>query len=128
MFATRGVPIDQAFTFILVNIHTDPDVATEEMDVLAQVYQVVRRSGMGEDDIILLGDLNTNVRLSPTRALTPSDLAGLGQIEGIYPVVPQPADQRGEEQTARQHLVPPPQHHRVHRPPAASTTSSRSTA
>ncbi len=87
MFATRGVPIDQAFTFILVNIHTDPDVAKEEMDVLAQVYQVVRRSGMGEDDIILLGDFNTAVPISPSRSLSPSDFAGLGQVEGIYPVV-----------------------------------------
>lgn len=94
MFATRGVPIDQAFTFILVNIHTDPDVAKEEMDVLAQVYSVVRRSGMGEDDIILLGDLNTAVPNAPSgssgrssRPLTPADLAGLGQVEGIYPVV-----------------------------------------
>ncbi|MEM6330453.1 MAG: endonuclease/exonuclease/phosphatase family protein [Planctomycetota bacterium] len=90
MFATRAA---SPFTFILVNTHTDPDEADEEMTALAQVLEVVRRSGPGEDDVILLGDLNTNVPISlgptgmPTRQLQPADLAGLGTVPGIYPVV-----------------------------------------
>lgn len=94
MFATRGVPIDQAFTFILVNVHTDPDVADDEMDSLAQVYNVVRRNSGGEDDVIMLGDFNTRVPAAPptafgrsSRSLKPSDLYALGDIPGIYPVV-----------------------------------------
>lgn len=99
-FATRGVanPADR-FTFMLVNVHTDPDVAKQEMDSLAQVYSVVRRQPLGaamstEDDIILLGDFNTKVPSAPpgsygrsSRPLTQADLAGLGQIPDIYPVI-----------------------------------------
>ncbi len=49
----RAAPPDQAFTFILVNVHTDPDETEEEFKALAQVYQQVAREGGGEDDIIL---------------------------------------------------------------------------
>lgn len=94
MFKTRGVPSDQAFTFILINTHTDPDVADDEMDSLAQVYSVVRRNSGGEDDVILLGDFNTRVPAAPansfgrsSRSLKKSDLHALGSIPGIYPVV-----------------------------------------
>ena len=98
-FTVRGVDPSQRFTFMLVNIHTDPDVAKDEMDALAQVYNVLRRqpippNNATEDDIILLGDFNTNVPCSPNsstgntgRALTREDLAGLGQLPGIYPVI-----------------------------------------
>lgn len=76
-FRTRGVDADQAFTFTLINMHTDPDVAAEEVDVLAEVYRVVRRSGRGEDDIILLGDFNVDDR----------HLGRLGQLPGILPLI-----------------------------------------
>jgi len=76
-FRTRGVDPDNAFTFTLVNMHTDPDVAAEEMDVLAEVYRVVRRSSRGEDDIILLGDFNVDDR----------HLGRLGQLPGILPLI-----------------------------------------
>ena len=76
-FRTRGVDPDQAFTFTLVNMHTDPDVAQEEMDVLAEVYRVVRRSSRGEDDIILLGDFNVDDR----------HLGRLGQLPGVAPLI-----------------------------------------
>lgn len=85
MFMARGPPADQAFTFILVNVHTDPDEAREEMDVLAQVYSLVRRNSGGEDDILMLGDFNTNVPNS--RPLSRSDLGRLGEIPNIYPVI-----------------------------------------
>jgi len=96
MFATRT---QSPFTFILVNTHTDPDETDQELDALAQVLDVVRRAGPGEDDVILLGDLNTNVPVSASqltsqfgfannqRQLTPQDLRGLGRISGIYPVI-----------------------------------------
>lgn len=93
MFRTRAPP-ERAFTFMLINIHTDPDVAKEEIDVLADVYDAIRRMPIGEDDVILLGDLNTNVPSSDPyvqprtgRPLEPKDLGRLGQIPGIYPVV-----------------------------------------
>lgn len=76
-FRARGVHPDEAFTFTLVNVHTDPDEVEEEIDALAEVYRVVRRSSRGEDDIILLGDFNASDR----------KLGRLGQLPGIYPLI-----------------------------------------
>lgn len=59
-FRARGVPPEEAFTFSLVNIHTDPDETRTELDALADVYRAVRNDGRHEDDIILLGDLNVD--------------------------------------------------------------------
>ena len=96
MFATRTA---SPFTFILINTHTDPDETDQELDALAQVVDVVRREGPGEDDVILLGDLNTNVPIKQSpqggpfgfsgrgRQLAPKDLRALGRISGIYPVI-----------------------------------------
>lgn len=94
MFRTRAVSPNEAFTFMLINTHTDPDETDTELDALAQVYRSVWRGSGGEDDVILLGDLNTDVPAAPpyqvsntARGLRPSDLRGLGQIPGIYPVI-----------------------------------------
>jgi endonuclease/exonuclease/phosphatase family metal-dependent hydrolase len=76
-FRTRGVAPDQAFTFTLVNMHVDPDVAAQEIDVLAEVYRVVRRTGGGEDDIILLGDFSTDAQ----------HLGRLGELPGVLPLI-----------------------------------------
>jgi endonuclease/exonuclease/phosphatase family metal-dependent hydrolase len=77
MFRTRGAPPEQAFTFVLVNMHVDPDETDTEMDTLAQVYQAVRRTSGGEDDIILLGDLNVDDQ----------HLGELGRLDGVRPLV-----------------------------------------
>src|SRR5262249_47995404 len=61
-FRVRGPPPSEAFTFTLIDIHTDPDEAESEVNALAQVYRAVQRDGRGEDDIILLGDLNADER------------------------------------------------------------------
>lgn len=77
MFRTRGPPPEQAFTFVLVNIHTDPEETESELDALAQVYQAVRRASGGEDDIILLGDLNVDDQ----------HLGQLGRLDGVRPLI-----------------------------------------
>jgi deoxyribonuclease-1-like protein len=59
-FRVRGPPADKAFTFSLVNIHTDPDETDQELDALDDVFLAVRADGSGEDDVILLGDLNVD--------------------------------------------------------------------
>jgi len=61
------------FQFTLINIHTDPDETDEELDALAEVYEVVRQSNPAEDDVILLGDLNVDHE----------HLGMLGQISNI---------------------------------------------
>jgi len=71
-FRVRGPP-QQAFSFKLVNIHTDPDETDTELDALADVFAAVQRERDGEDDVILLGDLNVDDR----------HLGRLGQLPGI---------------------------------------------
>jgi deoxyribonuclease-1-like protein len=73
-FRVRGPPPDQAFTFSLVDIHTDPDETHRELDALADVFRAVRDDGRGEDDVILLGDLNVDDH----------HLGRLGQISQIH--------------------------------------------
>ena len=46
-FRARGAPANEAFTFTLVNIHTDPDETDGEIDALADVFQAVRNDGRG---------------------------------------------------------------------------------
>lgn len=73
-FRARTHSPAQAFTFWMVNIHTDPDEVPQEIDALADVYQVMQRARSDEDDVILLGDLNANE----------SQLGRLGQIPGMH--------------------------------------------
>ena len=61
-FRVRGPDPSRAFTFTLVNIHTDPDETDQELDVLDDVFVAVQNDGRGEDDVILLGDLNVDDR------------------------------------------------------------------
>jgi endonuclease/exonuclease/phosphatase family metal-dependent hydrolase len=76
-FRVRGPPPEEAFTFTLVNIHTDPDETDQELDVLDDVYRIVRDDGRQEDDVIILGDLNVDDK----------NLGQLGQISGITWVI-----------------------------------------
>ncbi|MDZ4659859.1 MAG: endonuclease/exonuclease/phosphatase family protein [Bythopirellula sp.] len=78
-FMTTGVDPDEAFTFTLVNVHTEPNQPdlNRELDGLAEVYRVVRRSARQEDDVILLGDFNVDDR----------HLQRLGQLPGIFPLI-----------------------------------------
>ncbi len=76
-FRPRGVPPNQAFTFSLVNIHTDPDETSGELDALANVFVGVQQNGTGEDDVIVLGDLNVDEY----------HLGNLGRLPGIGYVV-----------------------------------------
>lgn len=76
-FRVRGPAPEEAFTFTLVNIHTDPDEVDMEVDVLDNVMQAVRSDGRGEDDIILLGDLNADER----------SFGELGQMPDVYWVI-----------------------------------------
>ncbi len=75
-FRVRGPPAEQAFTFTLANIHTDPDETDTELDALAEVFRRVKDSRV-DDDLILLGDLNVDEQ----------HLGLLGQVEGIRYVI-----------------------------------------
>lgn len=76
-FRPRTNMPDRAFTFWLVNTHTDPDEVATEVAALADVFQAMRSNTIGEDDVILLGDLNASE----------TQLGRLGKIPGIRWVV-----------------------------------------
>jgi len=76
-FRVRGPPTNEAFTFSLVNIHTDPDETKQELDAMDDVYLAVRNDDRQEDDVIILGDLNVDNE----------NLGQLGQISGITWVI-----------------------------------------
>ena len=87
-FRARGPPPNEAFTFSLINIHTDPDEVDRELDVLDDVFRAVRDDGRGEDDVILLGDLNTRE----------SHLGQLGAVPYIsYVISGVPTNTNGKE-------------------------------
>lgn len=80
-FATTIQPSSDAFTFTLVNVHTDPTagVLPLELEALAEVYRVVRRAGGNEDDVIMLGDFNaSDQKMAQTR---------LGKIPDLKPLL-----------------------------------------
>jgi endonuclease/exonuclease/phosphatase family metal-dependent hydrolase len=72
-FRARTATPANAFTFWLVNSHTDPDEVPTEIDALADVFLVMQQARPDEDDVILLGDLNASDR----------QFGRLGQIPGI---------------------------------------------
>ncbi len=87
-FRARTMEPSRGFTFWLINIHTDPDEVKTEVDALADAFASVQQSGWGEDDVILLGDLNASE----------TQLGRLGQLPGIYPVITKiPTNTRGSK-------------------------------
>ncbi len=57
-FRTRIIPEHMAFTFWLVNTHTDPDEVPQELAALGDVFRGMQAARPDEDDVIMLGDLN----------------------------------------------------------------------
>jgi hypothetical protein len=82
-FRVRGPPPSEAFTFMLVNVLVDPRRGPQELDSLADVYRAARDSVHawdsihGEDDIIMLGDLESD----------PEHLGRLGRVPGLVAAV-----------------------------------------
>ena len=76
-FRARAAPSHQAFTFSLINIHTDPDDVKTEVDALDDVFAAVRSDGRQEDDAILLGDLNADDK----------HLGQLGRMANLHPAI-----------------------------------------
>ncbi|NDC64696.1 MAG: endonuclease/exonuclease/phosphatase [Planctomycetia bacterium] len=72
-FRTRITPVEMAFTFWLVDIHTDPDEVPQELEALTGVFQAMQAARPDEDDVILLGDLNAG----------PPEFRSFGRIPGV---------------------------------------------
>jgi endonuclease/exonuclease/phosphatase family metal-dependent hydrolase len=88
-FRARGPRAEEAFTFSLVNVHTDPDEVDRELDVLDDVFTAVRDDQRQEDDVIMLGDFNAHN----------TKLGQLGLLPGLVCVVNNmPTNTRGDKQ------------------------------
>ena len=61
-FRARGPSPDRAFTFTLVNVHTDEVRVDEENGLLPGLIRVIQSDGRQEDDVILVGDFNASSR------------------------------------------------------------------
>jgi deoxyribonuclease-1-like protein len=48
------------FDFVLITIHTDPDMATQEINDLPKVVEDAKSRYQGEGDFIVMGDLNAD--------------------------------------------------------------------
>ena len=59
-FIARFKSNNGSFDFVLIGIHTDPDEAVQEIDDLALTVGDARARFPGEDDFIILGDLNAD--------------------------------------------------------------------
>jgi deoxyribonuclease-1-like protein len=76
-FVTRVPSNIRPFSFSVVNIHTDPDEVKLELPVMHTVLKGIREfeyMSAGEDDVMLMGDLNAG----------PTQFGALAQIPGIY--------------------------------------------
>ena len=103
-FRVRGPPPDQAFTFSLVNVRTDQEQTEQELNVLDDVYRVVRDDGRREDDVIVLGDLNVGRQASGP--IGPDLRHGVGHFRN--------SDQHPGHRSERQHRVSASSHERIH--------------
>ncbi len=92
LFRTRGPDPSQAFTFKLINVHTEADRSAVELELLDDVYKAVRDADPGEDDVILLGELGEVAGQDPlgempaiTLAITstPTTLQGTVPVDNI---------------------------------------------
>lgn len=75
LFRVRGPNPHEAFTFTLMDIHTDPDEVKKEVGALAYAFQAVRNvrfNGFAEDDTILLGDFNADEKKFGMLAMLPN--------------------------------------------------------
>lgn len=77
LFSAKGPDPAEAFTFILINVEVDPTRTPIELDVLADAYRAVSKSSPQEDDVLLLGDLETDDK----------HLGQLGNLLGVSPLI-----------------------------------------
>jgi len=94
LFRARGPKETEAFTFKLINVHVDADRAAVQLDLLDDVYRVVRDDHPTEDDVIILGDFATDYqRIGPLREMidltasitgTPTSLTRNGTLDNIF--------------------------------------------
>jgi endonuclease/exonuclease/phosphatase family metal-dependent hydrolase len=90
-FVVRSNLTSRPWTFSLVNLHTDPDVAVQEVNSMGGIMREIRNwefASAQEDDCILLGDFNA----------APPKMGALQSVGGVYPLISnQPTNVRETE-------------------------------
>jgi deoxyribonuclease-1-like protein len=90
-FVVRSNLTNRPWTFSLVNLHTDPDVAVQEVNSMGGIMREIRNwefASAQEDDCILLGDFNA----------APAKMGALQSVGGVYPLISnQPTNVRDTE-------------------------------
>ena len=89
-FRAKQAPAESAFTFTLVNVHTDRRHVLQELDVLDDAFHEVRQDWRDEDDVIMLGCFQRS----------DSQLSELSHVRHLNPVIRGTATTvRGDRQT-----------------------------
>lgn len=92
-FRCKQVPVNQAFTFSLVNTRINPAMRAEELSILPQLISAVERDGRGEDDWIMVGDLtagNSELQMFDPSTVRfairdiPTDVEGTKMLDSIF--------------------------------------------
>ena len=104
-FRVRGPAAKEAFTFTLVNVLVDPPGSPQSLDLLANLFRAERDNGRGEDDIIMVGDLEAD----------PENFGPLADVPGMTAAINGAADHDARDAAVRQHPLRSPCHGRVHR-------------
>jgi len=90
-FVAKSNLTNRPWTFTLVNLHTDPDEAIQEVNSMGGIMREIRNyefAAAREDDCLLLGDLNA----------APAKMAALQSVGGVYPLISnQPTNVRESE-------------------------------
>ena len=71
LFRARSPSVAEAFTFVLVNVNVDQDRISGGLDILDDVYRAARNTHPNEDDVIMLGNFETNGRRPGAVAMIP---------------------------------------------------------
>ena len=92
-FLARGLYTNESFTFTLINVETDPQKTSLELDLLADVFKRIREEPRNEDDIIMLGDfqadenhlgrLGSMMSMSAAIVDTPTTVQGTRLVDNI---------------------------------------------
>lgn len=79
-FQVRSETDPNPFSFVMVNVHTDPDVAAAEMDHVSDVINYLETLYNGtEDDILVVGDFN----LAPDKIRAETKFAARTQWDSV---------------------------------------------
>ena len=71
-------PAARPFQFTLANVHTDPDVAEDEVNSVGEIFTQYQGTQFVDDDLIVLGDFNAG----------PDRFGRLGSFPGAHAVIP----------------------------------------